>query len=92
MSLIMVSNEKILKQKNSLHSGINISIWLMLAGLAVVAGLIFGFGGTFSAVAGIWLGYKLLRLILQFLGLLVALLVTLVSAVVLIIINSSCYL
>lgn len=52
MSLIMVSNEKILKQKNSLRSGINISIRLVLAGLAVASGLIYGFGATFGTVAG----------------------------------------
>ncbi|GHT35956.1 hypothetical protein AGMMS49574_26670 [Bacteroidia bacterium] len=57
MSLIMRNNEKILKQKNSLRSGINISIGLVLVGLAVVFGLIVGFGGTFSAVVGVYLGY-----------------------------------
>jgi hypothetical protein len=79
MSLIMVSNEKILKQKNSLRSGINISIWLVLAVLAVALGLTFGFGGTFSAVAGIYLGYKLLKLILRLAGLVLTMFLYLIS-------------
>jgi hypothetical protein len=77
----MVHNEKIMKQKNSLSSGIIISFGSVLAVVGVVAGLIFGFGGTFSTVAEIYLGYKLLKLILRVMGLFVALLLTLVSAV-----------
>jgi hypothetical protein len=84
----MVNSEKILKQKNSLRFGINISIGLVLAGLGVVVGLIFGFGGTFSTVAGIYIGYKLLRLILRALSLVFSLLITLVSIAILILIIS----
>jgi hypothetical protein len=88
MSLIMVSNEKIMKQKNSLRSGINISTGLVLAGLAVVLGLLYGFGGTFPAVAGIYPGYRLLRLILRVLGLLLSLFISVVSIVILTLIIS----
>jgi hypothetical protein len=79
MSLIMRNNEKILKQKNSLRSGINIKFWFCLVGLGVIAGLIFGFGGTFSAVVGIWLGYKLLKLILRLAGLVLTMFLYLIS-------------
>jgi hypothetical protein len=84
----MVNSEKILKQKNSLSSGINISIGLVLAGLTVATGLICGFGGTFSTVAGVYLGYKFLRLILRVLSLVFSLLITLVSIAILILIIS----
>ena len=67
----MVNNEKILKQKNSLRSGINIRFWLNMVGLALVAWLIWSCGATFSAVVGVYLGYKLLRLVLRIFGLLV---------------------
>ena len=79
----MVNNEKILKQKNSLRFGINIRFWLLLAGLAVVAGLVCACGATVPAVVGIYLGYRLLRLILRIFGLLVSLFISVVSAVIL---------
>ena len=68
--------------------GININIWLRLVGLAVVAGLIYGFGTTISTVVGIYLGYKLLRLILRVFGLIISLLFTIVSIMILIAIIS----
>ena len=64
--------------------GININSWLRLAGLAAVAGLIYAFGATFSTVIGIYLGYKLLRLILRVFGLVISLFFSLVSIVILI--------
>jgi hypothetical protein len=88
MSLIMVNNEKILKQKNSLRSGINISIRLILAVLAAVAGLMLGFGSVILAAVGIWLGYRVLRLVFRLAGLLLRLVFVLVSIVVLSIIIS----
>jgi hypothetical protein len=88
MSLIMVNNEKILKQKNSLRSGINISIRLILAVLAAVAGLMWGFGSVISAAVGIWLGYRVLRLVFRLAGLLLRLVFVLVSIVILSIIIS----
>ena len=88
MSLIMENNEKILKQKNSLRFGIHISFGFLLVGLAVVAGLIYGFGAALSTVIVIYLGYKILRLILRVLGLVLSLFFTVVSIVILIAIIS----
>jgi hypothetical protein len=88
MSLIMVNNEKILKQKNSLRFGINIKFWLLLAGVAVIAGLVWACGATFSAVAGIYFGYKVLRLVIRLFGLFFAAVFTVVSILILILIIS----
>jgi hypothetical protein len=88
MSLIMVHNEKILKQKNSLRSGINIKFWFRLAGLAGVAGLVWACGATFGTVAGIYLGYKLLRLVLRLIGLVFRVVFTVISIIILIAIIS----
>jgi len=68
--------------------GININFWLRLAGLAVVVGLIYACGASFKTAVGIYLGYKLLRLILRLLRLFFSLFFTLVSIVILIAIIS----
>lgn len=83
----MRNNEKNIETKLS-PLGININSWLKLAGLAAVVGLICAFGATFSTVIGIYLGYKLLRLILRVFGLVVSLFFSLVSIVILIAIIS----
>ena len=83
----MRNNEKNIETKLPLL-GINIKFWGWLAGLAVVAGLIYAFGATFTTVVGIYLGYKLLRLILRVFGLVISLFYTAVSIVILIIIIS----
>jgi len=67
---------------------INIKFWLWLAGLAMVAGLIYACGATFTTVVGIYLGYKLLKQIFRFFRLLISLFFTVVSIVILIIIIS----
>jgi hypothetical protein len=85
--MIMRNNGKNIETKLPLL-GINIRFWLRLVGLAVVAGLVWTCGATISTVAGIYLGYKLLRLILRIFGLLVSLFVSAVFAVILIIIIS----
>jgi hypothetical protein len=85
--MIMRNNVKNNKTKLPLL-GININFWLRLAGLIVVAGLIYAFGATFSTVVGIYLGYKLLRLILRVFGLVISLIVSLVSIAILIAIIS----
>jgi hypothetical protein len=84
----MVSNEKILKQKNSLRSGIHISICLALAGLAMVLGLIYGFGWTFPAAVAVYLGYRVLRLVLRLIGQILSIVFTVISIIILIIIIS----
>jgi hypothetical protein len=81
----MVTVEKKIKQKNSLSSGININIVLGLVGLIALK---YGFGATFSTLVGIYLGYKLLKLILRVFGLIISLIVSLVSIVILITIIS----
>jgi hypothetical protein len=81
----MVNNEKIMKQKNSLRSGINIRFALLLAGLA---GLIWACDTSFATVVGIYLSYKLLKLILRIFGLVVSLFISVVLAVALIVIIS----
>jgi hypothetical protein len=88
MSMIMVNNEKILKQKNSLRSGIHIRFWGCLAGLAVVAGLIWACGATVSAVVGVYLGYKVLRLVLRLIGFVLSAVFTVISIIILITIIS----
>ncbi|MDR2145333.1 MAG: hypothetical protein LBE91_02595 [Tannerella sp.] len=80
----MVSSEKKkIKQKNSLRSGININIWLILAGLGAVAGLIHGSGGAVRAAVGIFLTCKLLKLTWRISGLVLSLAVSAVPAVIL---------
>jgi hypothetical protein len=84
---IMRKKEKKWKQ-TSLCSGINIKMGLYVAGLAGFAGLIAAFGASVSALAGIYLGYKLLRLVLRFTGLIVSLVFTFVSMIILVLIIS----
>jgi hypothetical protein len=85
--MIMRNNEKNIETKLP-PLGINIKFWGWLVGLAVVAGLIYAFGATFTTVVGIYLGYKLLRLILRVFGLVISLFYTVVSIVILIAIIS----
>jgi hypothetical protein len=85
--MIMRNNEKNIKTKLP-PLGINIKFGLRLVGLAVVAGLIYACGATLSTVAGMYLGYKLLRLILRVFGLVISLVFSLVSIVILITIIS----
>jgi hypothetical protein len=80
---IMINKEKILKQ-NSLRSGINIRFGLFFAGMIAVVGLIYAFDVPFSTVIALYLVYKLLRLIIRFLGLVLSLVFTLVSIFILI--------
>ena len=83
----MRNEEKILKH-NSLRSGIIINFRFGLLGLIAVIGLILAFGATFRAAVGIYLGYKLLKLILRLLELFINLLVSVVLALLLITIIS----
>jgi hypothetical protein len=85
--MIMRNEEKIRKQKNSLLWNQH-KIGLGLLGLGAVAGLIYAFGTSFSAVAGVYLGYKVLRLALRLFHLILASVFTVVSIIILIIIIS----
>jgi hypothetical protein len=84
MSLMMENNGKILKQRNSLRSGINISIGLGLLIVTVMSGLIDGFGGTAVNILAVFLGYKLLKLILKVFRLLCSLSASVISIAMLI--------
>jgi hypothetical protein len=74
--------EKIRKQ-NSLSSKFIIKTGLLL----VITGLIYALGSSFSVVAGVYLGYRILRLVLRLLGLVTAVVFTVISIAVLMIIS-----
>jgi hypothetical protein len=79
--MIMRNIEKIRKQ-HSLGSKFIIKtvFWVVIAGLIYVSGT------SFSVVAGVYLGYRVARLVLRFFGLVMALVFTGISICVLIII------
>jgi hypothetical protein len=79
--MIMRNIEKIRKHY-SLSSKLLIKTGLLVA----IAGRIYVSGASFSAIVGIYLGYRILRLVLRFFGLVMALVFTGVSICVLIII------
>jgi hypothetical protein len=81
--MIMRNEEKIRKQKNSLL-WFHHKIWLGLLGLTAVIVLVHAFGASFSAVVGVYLGYKVLRLVLRLFSLVVATVFTAVSIIILI--------
>jgi hypothetical protein len=85
--MIMRNNVKNIETKLP-QLRININFWLRLAVLAGVAGLMWAYDATFSTLVGIYLGYKLLRLILRIFGLVVSLFLTVVSAAVVAVIIS----
>jgi hypothetical protein len=84
--MIMRNEEKIRKQNSLLWN--QHKIWLGLLGLVAVIGLIRFFGASFSAVVGIYLGYRVLRLVLRLFSLVMASVFTVVSIVILILIIS----
>jgi hypothetical protein len=86
--MIMRNVEKIRKQKNSPGSGIIIKSVVQLAGLAAVIGLIHACGVSFSLLLGIYLGYRVLRLVMRMFRLLMSLVFTLVSIFIIIVIIS----
>jgi hypothetical protein len=85
--MIMRNEEKIRKQKNSLLWNHH-KIWLGLLGLTAVAGLIQLFGASFSAVVGVYLGYRVLRLVLRLFSLVIASVFTVISIAIMILIIS----
>jgi hypothetical protein len=80
----MENTEKIRKQFHSLGSELLIKSGGWLLGLIAVIVLIQAFGASFSTVAGIYLGYRVLRLVMRLFGLLISLVLTLVSIFILI--------
>jgi len=85
--MIMRNNEKNIETKLPLL-GINIRFWVYLAGLAAIVGLIWACSATVWTVVGIYLGYKVLRLIFRIFGLLLSLFISIISVVILITIIS----
>jgi hypothetical protein len=78
--MITRNEEKIRKQKNSLLWNHH-KIWLGLTALLVLIHL---FSAPFSAVVGVYLGYKVLRLVLRLFSLVMASVFTIVSIIILI--------
>jgi hypothetical protein len=85
--MIMRNTEKIRKQ-NSLNSELIIKSGGWLLGLAAVIVLIQAFGASISTAVGIYLGYRVLRLVMRLFGLLISLVFTLVSIFILIVVIS----
>ena len=67
---------------------ISIDFWAKLAGLAAIIGLLCACGATISTVLGLFLGYKLLRLIMRLLRLFLSVFFTLVSIIIVFLILS----
>jgi hypothetical protein len=66
---------------------INIGFWLRLAAFSAIIGVLWACGGAISIFSA-YLTFKILRLVLRFLGQLLSLVYTAVSIVILIIIIS----
>jgi len=81
----MVHEVKNIKTKLPLF-GININYGMRLAGLAVVVGLLYACDATFSVLVGIFLCYRVLRLVLRLLGLFFTAVFTVISILILIVI------
>jgi len=85
--MIMVHEEKNKETKLPLL-GINIKFGLYLAGLAVVVGLIWACGATIWTVVEIYLGYRILKLVMRLFGLLLSVVFTVISILILLLIIS----
>jgi hypothetical protein len=79
----MRNEEKIRKQKNSLLWNHH-KIGLGLLGFVAVVVLIHLFGASFSAAVGVYLGYRVLRLVIRFFSLVMATVFTVASIIILI--------
>jgi hypothetical protein len=80
----MENTEKIRKQFHFPGSELIIKSGGWLLGLAAIVVLIHLFGASFSAVVGIYLGYRILRLVMRLFSLVMAVIFTVVSVVILI--------
>ncbi|MDR2056995.1 MAG: hypothetical protein LBP83_01700 [Dysgonamonadaceae bacterium] len=76
-------NEEKIKKQNSLLWNQH-KIWMGLLGLVAVVVLMHAFGASFSVVVGVYLGYRVLRLVLRLWGLLASVVFTVVSIIILI--------
>jgi hypothetical protein len=84
----MENTEKIRKQFHSLGSELIIKSGGWLLGLAAVIVLIQAFGASISTIVGIYLGYRVLRLVLRLFGLVLSIVFTAISIFILIVIIS----
>ena len=85
--MIMVHKEKNIETKLP-QLGINIKILIRLAVLAGFIGLIWACGASVWTVVAIYLGYKVLRLVLRLFGLLLSVFLTVISILILLLIIS----
>lgn len=83
----MRNKEKILKQ-NSLRSGINIKIVLLLVGLSAAAWFVYAFGASFSSLVAVVCSYFFVKQVWRFFRLVLALVFTIVSILILLAIIS----
>lgn len=79
----MVHGIKNSETKKLLRLGIHIRFWGWLAGLAVVAGLIHAFGASISTVVGMYLGYRVIRLVMRLFGQVLSIVFTVVIILIL---------
>jgi hypothetical protein len=84
----MENTVKIKKQFHSFGSGIIIKFGCWLLGLIAVIVLIHAFGASISTVAGIYLGYRVLKLAMRLFGLVLSIVFTMVYIFILIAIIS----
>jgi hypothetical protein len=80
----MENTEKIRKQFHSLGSELIIKFGGWLLGLVAIIVLIQAFGASLSTVVGIYLGYRVLRLVMRLLGLMLSIVFTVISIFILI--------
>ena len=85
--MIMVHEEKNIETKLS-QLGINIKFLVRLICLTGLFGLLWTCGASFSVMLEVYLGYKVLRLVLRLFGLIAALIFTTASIIILIVIIS----
>ena len=78
----MRNNEKNIERKLP-QLGINIKYGLYLAAFLGILGAIYACGATVSTVVGIYLGYRVLKLLWRIFGLLLSLFISVVSVVIL---------
>ena len=84
----MVHEIKNSETKKLSRLGINIRLGFWLAGLATIVALIFHFGATISTAIGIYLGYRVLRLVMRLFGQVLSIIFTVVAIIILIAIIS----
>jgi hypothetical protein len=80
-------NVEKIKKQNSLPSGFINKLWGAVC-IGAVIWFIYAFGGSFLTLAGLFIGYKLIRLVIRLTGLVLSLVFTLISILILIAILS----